>query len=106
MIRRPPRSTLFPYTTLFRSLPYIKPGFDATVWFGDEGGWGVQDMKFKNTTDGYILIREWVDEDGFLNAEIHGQPTGKKVEMHTEKVWERPQVGIKWATYKIGRAHV
>src|SRR3712207_8394137 len=24
MIRRPPRSTLFPYTTLFRSLPYDK----------------------------------------------------------------------------------
>ena len=83
----------------FAVLPYIKPGFDATVWFG-ENGWGEQDMKFKNTTDGYILIREWVDEDGFLNAEIHGQPTGKKVEMHTEKVWERPQVGIKWATYK------
>ena len=81
-------------------LPYIKPGFDATVWFGDEGGWGIQDMKFKNTTDGYILIREWVDEKGFLNAEIHGRPTGKKVEMRTVKVWERPQVGIKWATYK------
>src|SRR5437867_9556578 len=27
MIRRPPRSTLFPYTTLFRSI-----GFDAAVW--------------------------------------------------------------------------
>src|SRR5688572_31784090 len=26
MIRRPPRSTLFPYTTLFRSL---EPGFDS-----------------------------------------------------------------------------
>src|SRR5256885_12584355 len=25
MIRRPPRSTLFPYTTLFRSWPQIKP---------------------------------------------------------------------------------
>src|SRR3712207_8548777 len=25
MIRRPPRSTLFPYTTLFRSLPLRKP---------------------------------------------------------------------------------
>src|SRR5260370_8479680 len=25
MIRRPPRSTLFPYTTLFRSSPLIKP---------------------------------------------------------------------------------
>src|SRR2546430_9059359 len=28
MIRRPPRSTLFPYTTLFRSLvTYLMPGF-------------------------------------------------------------------------------
>src|SRR3712207_8005539 len=26
MIRRPPRSTLFPYTTLFRSKPYITDG--------------------------------------------------------------------------------
>src|SRR5438132_2933215 len=25
MIRRPPRSTLFPYTTLFRSIPYLCP---------------------------------------------------------------------------------
>src|SRR3989454_6635774 len=25
MIRRPPRSTLFPYTTLFRSLPRLRP---------------------------------------------------------------------------------
>src|SRR2546428_7107126 len=25
MIRRPPRSTLFPYTTLFRSLPFFSP---------------------------------------------------------------------------------
>src|SRR2546430_17236461 len=27
MIRRPPRSTLFPYTTLFRSIPLCKVGF-------------------------------------------------------------------------------
>ena len=81
-------------------LPYIKPGFDATVWFGDEYGYGVQDMKFRNTTDGYILVREWVDDQGFLRAEIHGQPTGKKVEMRTEKVFEKPDRGIKWATYK------
>src|SRR2546425_8810484 len=26
MIRRPPRSTLFPYTTLFRSLRTVRPG--------------------------------------------------------------------------------
>ncbi len=82
-------------------LPYIKPGFDATVWFGEPGtGWGAMDMAFRNTTDGYILVREWVDDQGFLRSEIHGQPTGKKVEMRTEKVFESTVRGIKWATYK------
>src|SRR3712207_7226973 len=58
MIRRPPRSTLFPYTTLFRSRPTARiavvgagpgglvaakhaldAGFDTTVFeAGDEGG--------------------------------------------------------------------
>src|SRR5438128_8531121 len=36
MIRRPPRSTLFPYTTLFRSLamplPFIFPARRGTQW--------------------------------------------------------------------------
>jgi vancomycin resistance protein YoaR len=81
-------------------LPYIKPGFDATVWFGDEYGYGVLDLKFRNTTDAYILIREWVDDRGYLRAEIQGQPTGKEVEMRTEKVFESTARGIKWATYK------
>src|SRR2546429_7147020 len=31
MIRRPPRSTLFPYTTLFRSLSATVPG-DDRMW--------------------------------------------------------------------------
>src|SRR5260370_15500158 len=31
MIRRPPRSTLFPYTTLFRSVPRIEQVVDAGV---------------------------------------------------------------------------
>src|SRR3712207_7577259 len=46
MIRRPPRSTLFPYTTLFRSerattmpeLPTLQeqgvPDFDVSSWYG------------------------------------------------------------------------
>src|SRR5437016_7574638 len=38
MIRRPPRSTLFPYTTLFRSFKYIYPGKADIVpsWVMDE----------------------------------------------------------------------
>src|SRR5260221_9551272 len=34
MIRRPPRSTLFPYTTLFRSTPADRPGH-LLDFFGD-----------------------------------------------------------------------
>src|SRR2546430_9401572 len=33
MIRRPPRSTLFPYTTLFRSIP-AGMGLNMTSWLG------------------------------------------------------------------------
>src|SRR5256885_5162977 len=32
MIRRPPRSTLFPYTTLFRSPQFYQQGFDNPVY--------------------------------------------------------------------------
>src|SRR2546430_6663212 len=34
MIRRPPRSTLFPYTTLFRSLVSIEDGLAQDDWRG------------------------------------------------------------------------
>src|SRR3712207_7803338 len=32
MIRRPPRSTLFPYTTLFRSVPPLIPKIDSIAF--------------------------------------------------------------------------
>src|SRR5438874_3364068 len=32
MIRRPPRSTLFPYTTLFRSLEPLSPELPLKLW--------------------------------------------------------------------------
>src|SRR3989449_7647549 len=44
MIRRPPRSTLFPYTTLFRSeliLDALLKRFDAQVAFSPGFRWGV-----------------------------------------------------------------
>src|SRR5690349_22145525 len=51
MIRRPPRSTLFPYTTLFRShfgargrrcVHYDGPGASADSRDGDRGAYGVR----------------------------------------------------------------
>src|SRR5256886_12627345 len=41
MIRRPPRSTLFPYTTLFRSLRVQTPHGAATVTREDSALWRV-----------------------------------------------------------------
>src|SRR2546425_13345591 len=43
MIRRPPRSTLFPYTTLFRSLG-VGVGLVAGVHDGPRGGGGARDL--------------------------------------------------------------
>ena len=82
----------------YAELPYIRPGFDATVWFGD------LDMRFENSSDGYLLLREWVDADGYVNAEIWGRPTGKEVEMNSELVstsldYEGNPV-TEWVTYK------
>src|SRR3982750_4025635 len=41
MIRRPPRSTLFPYTTLFRSCPII-PEMGSGLFWGVRGTGGVR----------------------------------------------------------------
>ena len=82
----------------YAELPYITPGFDATVWFGD---WQPLDMKFKNTTSSDVLVREFVDEDGYLTAQIFGEEsTGRKVVMSAEKVKQSPTEGLEWVTYK------
>src|SRR2546430_11471721 len=39
MIRRPPRSTLFPYTTLFRSAGIGRPGFEKGMAAFARGRW-------------------------------------------------------------------
>ena len=86
----------------YAELPYIRPGFDATVWFG------ALDMKFKNTSPGYILIREWVDRStGTVNAAIYGRPSGIEVDMRSEKVSETvDEEGnpvTTWITYQTVR---
>lgn len=80
-------------------LPYIRPGFDATVWFGYNGTEEL-DMKLRNNTDSDVEIREYVTKDGFMVAEIWGQPTGEKVTMRSEQDFKNLNVGIKWSTYK------
>src|SRR5947207_7597310 len=67
MLRRPPRSTLFPYTTLFRSLPALvrlRPCFpdgpDAIHWPGrhgrNTGTWERQDRKSTRLNSSHTVI--------------------------------------------------
>src|SRR3989442_5552391 len=63
MIRRPPRSTLFPYTTLFRSRLHItnyqfEPGSfrdrDSRVFYGDDAG--SKDRKSTRLNSSHVRI--------------------------------------------------
>ena len=80
-------------------LPYIRPGMDATVWWGGPGEADDLDMKFRNTTDGYLLLREYVAGDGHVYAEIWGRPDGTEVEMYSEASYIDAK-GSEWVTHQ------
>ena len=83
-------------------LPYIRPGMDATVWFGDQYGNGELDMKFKNTTDGYILLQEYVSSDNYIYAEVYGVPDNVDVKMSSEPDYMGASTS-RWTTYYTKR---
>ena len=90
MIRRPPRSTLFPYTTLFRSVP------DVPVLLFDTG------YLFPET---YRFVDEIVDR---LNLNLHvfrADMTPAWQEARFGQLWEQGEDGLKRYN-EIGRAHV
>src|SRR2546425_6426974 len=54
MIRRPPRSTLFPYTTLFRSLSVLPP--DRTASVGEEIRLDVTVTNIEDLAEGTLTV--------------------------------------------------
>src|SRR5439155_4502986 len=59
MIRRPPRSTLFPYTTLFRSANRGEVSCDTTQWrcrSANRGYMGGQDRKSTRLNSSHVAI--------------------------------------------------
>src|SRR5688572_32255036 len=61
MIRRPPRSTLFPYTTLFRSRTHVKDNLSIisgnhNVKFGGEWVHSVNDQVFRGFFEGRYIF--------------------------------------------------
>src|SRR3712207_7287317 len=80
MIRRPPRSTLFPYTTLFRSI---------------YGGWGHCNMvRLKPDFTGLLpysdgtVYRE-ITPKGYVEGPIMFRRAGKRSEEHTSELQSR-----------------
>ena len=49
MIRRPPRSTLFPYTTLFRSTGIMKDGYPVFTLIGYLGLLRINELDKEST---------------------------------------------------------
>src|SRR5258706_10880090 len=83
MIRRPPRSTLFPYTTLFRSLKPVETSYHSSLCCMDG-------------TRRYLLtqVMEWVanksGQESVLQRNtywLYGSPgIGKRSEEHTSEL--------------------
>src|SRR3712207_266401 len=98
MIRRPPRSTLFPYTTLFRSYP-LKPvnalrglGLREAVRCMASYAWAkVRPPRDQGTFEGWVAARF-----GFRLYRIF-------FKTYTEKVWGVPATAIQadWAAQRI-----
>jgi vancomycin resistance protein YoaR len=86
-------------TPHYSQLPYIRPGMDATVWYGDLAYTEDDlDMQFKNTTDGYVLLEEYVANDGYIYANVYGVPDKVEVQMSSEPIYKEEN-SSKWITY-------
>src|SRR2546422_8491012 len=74
MIRRPPRSTLFPYTTLFRSEPLEKPVEDGLhhdePLGGDAALAAVQEPRLGRRASGLVEVRVREHDEGIAPAEL------------------------------------
>src|SRR2546429_5013453 len=67
MIRRPPRSTLFPYTTLFRSDPHLRAPYDIQASPGVERKLG----EHTTLTAEYTLLRRSEEHTSELQSRLH-----------------------------------
>src|SRR2546429_8019905 len=73
MIRRPPRSTLFPYTTLFRSRVFV-PGEDRRILFTYDRFAGVESLPQPGPVYVHAEACARYSEDAGFPEELRGSP--------------------------------
>src|SRR3989449_2192381 len=102
MIRRPPRSTLFPYTTLFRShprwTPTSRPPLQTQPPALRAGHLRLTDRKSTrlNSSHGYISYavfclkkkKKHSDDDTDQDRQ-HGQEDARRTRQRNTRVWEK-----------------
>src|SRR2546427_5335341 len=102
MIRRPPRSTLFPYTTLFRSV-------FAILGFGAVGFWDDYLKTVHGKNQGLTALQKIVAQAvvalgiGVLFYSLPAYST--KLSVPFFKFFS-PDIGLFYIPFEIGRAHV
>src|SRR2546430_14203802 len=92
MIRRPPRSTLFPYTTLFRSLIILRTpkGWTAPKEVDGhkvEGFWRAHQVPIldaKKNPDHLRLVEKWMRS--YRPEELFGPVASHRSEEHTSEL--------------------
>src|SRR3712207_7294955 len=98
MIRRPPRSTLFPYTTLFRSIPEMneqrrKEMVKVAHKYAEEAKIAVRHVR----RDGLDLLKK-LEKDSAISEDDSTR--------HADQVQKATDQFVAEVDSKIGRAHV
>src|SRR3712207_9268882 len=95
MIRRPPRSTLFPYTTLFRSMFVVALALVAGIWegykaIGPERGGDVLGMGILPRTNDRVMPHVWSMVTRLTDPVQRGRDeTVMRSEEHTSELQSR-----------------
>src|SRR3712207_7830907 len=85
MIRRPPRSTLFPYTTLFRSAHAFVAGYDLST----PGGLRLVTQQIENTLGQAVAMVHLNDARNELGSHRDGHSKIGRSEEHTSELQSR-----------------
>src|SRR3712207_8614610 len=92
MIRRPPRSTLFPYTTLFRSFSEAADKYGVTQEYIKSGRFkAIGNPWDKLTSEEREIFQSIVQDDynEFVEVIVEGRELSERSEEHTSELQSR-----------------